>query len=83
MSSCVNSAASISRPASWGWLRCAAPSFVPPSAIAAAIFYLVAGVEHVKTRERGRSETIAMISDLFIAAVLAVFAVGIVVRGPP
>ena len=59
-----------------------APSFVPPSAIAAAIFYLVAGVEHVKTRDRDRPETIAMISDLFIAVVLGVFAVGTLLLRP-
>jgi hypothetical protein len=51
----------------------AAPSFVMPCAIGAAIFYLVAGVEHMKSKARGRNENIAMTSDLFLAFVLAAF----------
>jgi hypothetical protein len=47
-------------------------SFLLPSAIYAAIFYGAAGVVHVTTHDRSRNETIAMVSDLFIAAVLAI-----------
>ena len=57
-----------------------APSFVLPSAIAAAIFYAVAGVEHVKSGAHERNERIALVSDLFIALVLAVFVAATVLR---
>ena len=50
-----------------------APSFVLPVAISATIFYGVAGVRHVTERGRSSNETIAMLSDLFIFAVLAAF----------
>ena len=46
-------------------------SFLLPSAIYAAIFYGVASVVHVTARDRSRNENIAMVSDLFIAVVLA------------
>ena len=50
-----------------------APSFVLPVAVSAAIFYGVAGARHVAERSRSKNETVAMISDLFIFAVLAFF----------
>jgi hypothetical protein len=49
------------------------PSFVLPSAIAAAIFYGVAGAQHVARKERNLNETVAMASDLFVFLVLAAF----------
>jgi hypothetical protein len=49
----------------------AARSFVLPSAIAAAIFYGLAGFRHVTRKARNRNENIAMVSDLFAFAVLA------------
>ena len=52
-----------------------APSFVPPVAISAGIFYGVAGIRHVQEPSRSLNETVAMVSDLFIAAVLAAFVV--------
>lgn len=52
------------------------PSFVLPTAIASGIFYAVAGIEHVRSRHRGRNETIAMVSDFFVAIILLGFAVG-------
>jgi hypothetical protein len=51
----------------------AAPSFVLPSAITAAIFYGVAGFRHLAREARNRNENIAMVSDLFAFAVLAAF----------
>ncbi len=54
----------------------AAPSFVTPSALGAAIFYAVAAAEHVKAKHRNRNETIALVSDVFMAVVLAGFALG-------
>ena len=49
------------------------PTFVLPVAISAGIFYGVAGMRHVAARARSRNETIAMVSDLFIFAVLLVY----------
>jgi hypothetical protein len=51
-----------------------APSFVLPVAISAAIFYGVAGIRHVAERGRSRNETIALVSDLWMFALLATFA---------
>ena len=51
----------------------AAPSFALPSAIAAAIFYGVAGFLHLARKARDRNENIAMVSDLFALVVLAAF----------
>jgi hypothetical protein len=56
-----------------GLLSLAAPSFVLPAALYAAIFYGAAGVGHVLQRDRSANETIAMASDLFVFAVLAIF----------
>jgi len=52
------------------------PTFVLPSAIGSGLFYLVAGIEHLKTKRRGTNETVAMGSDLFAALVLIAYAVG-------
>jgi hypothetical protein len=49
------------------------PGFVVPVAISACIFYGVAGIRHVAEPHRSRNETIAMVSDLFLFVVLAVF----------
>ena len=46
--------------------------FVLPSAIYAAVFYGAAGVTHVMGQHRSRNENIAMVSDFFIAVVLAI-----------
>jgi hypothetical protein len=51
----------------------AAPSFVLPTAIAAAIFYGVAGFRHLARKAGNRNENIAMVSDLFAFVVLAAF----------
>ena len=49
----------------------ARPDFVLPAAISAAIFYGAAGIGHVAERHRSANGTIAMVSDLFVGAVLA------------
>ena len=56
-----------------GLLSLAAPSFILPAALYAAIFYGAAGVGHVLQRDRSANEAIAMASDLFVFAVLAIF----------
>ncbi len=58
-----------------GVLSLAMPGFVLPVAISAAIFYGVAGVRHVAAAHRTSNESIAMVSDLFIAMILAVVVV--------
>lgn len=52
-----------------------APTFVLPVAIWAGLFYGAAGVAHVAERDRSRNEILAMVSDLFIALMLAVFTI--------
>ena len=58
-----------------------APSFVTPAALGAAIFYAVAAIEHLKAPHRARNETIALVSDVFVALVLAAFLAGQAARG--
>lgn len=66
----ANLAAGVIGTASIAW-----PDFVLPAAIWGAIFLGAAGVMHVRRKGRSRSETIAMASDLFVALVLAGYAV--------
>ena len=47
----------------WEW--------VVPAAIAGGLFYGLAGIKHVLKGDRNTTETIAMVSDLFIFLVLA------------
>jgi hypothetical protein len=58
-----------------GLLSLAAPSFVLPAALYAAIFYGAAGIGHVLGRDRSTHENIAMASDLFVCVVLAIFVI--------
>jgi hypothetical protein len=58
-----------------GIFSLAMPGFVMPVAITAGIFYGVAGFHQFAERDRNRNETIAMISDLFVFLVLAVYIV--------
>ena len=52
------------------------PTFVLPAAIAGGLFYGAAGLQHVLNRERTTKETIAMASDIFAFAMLAIFVIG-------
>jgi len=54
-----------------GLLSLRKPSFVLPVAIAAGIFYGVAGVRHVARPGKSHKEKIAMVTDLFVSMVLA------------
>jgi hypothetical protein len=49
-----------------------APSWVLPVAAAAAIFYGLAGINHLLHGHSNKLQTVAMVSDLFAAMVLAV-----------
>lgn len=58
--------------ATLGLIAVAAPGFVLPAAVAGGVFYGSAGIRHIRTPEKTRNETIAMTTDLWAAAVLAV-----------
>jgi hypothetical protein len=58
-----------------GILSLLRPDFVLPVAIAAAIFYGVAGVRHAAERTRNAKENVAMASDLLAFLVLAAYSV--------
>lgn len=51
------------------------PMFALPSAIIGAIVYAVAGTRHATATGRSASETAAMVSDLSVASILALYAV--------
>jgi hypothetical protein len=64
-----------------GLLSLATPSFVLPTAIGAGIFYAFAGLEHIRADHRNQNESVAMVSDIFVAAVLLGFAIVTVAIG--
>ena len=49
------------------------PDFILPVALAAAIFYGLAGFRHALETGRSRNETVAMAGDLFVFVVLAAY----------
>jgi hypothetical protein len=49
------------------------PAWVLPTGIVGTIFYGLAGINHVTHKHRNNLENVAMMSDLFVAAVLLVF----------
>jgi len=49
------------------------PSFVLPAAVAAAVFFGIAGIRHATDRCRTRNQNIAMISNLFVSLVLVTY----------
>jgi hypothetical protein len=51
------------------------PDFILPIALAAAIFYGIAGFRHLLETDRSLNETVAMGSDLFVFIVLAAYVV--------
>ncbi len=52
-----------------------APSFVLPVAIAGAIFYGVAGAQHVTQKDKSGNESLAMATDILAFVVLAAYVV--------
>ena len=48
-----------------------APAWLPAAALAGAIFHSFAGANHALQPHRNRQENVAMVSDLWIAVVLA------------
>jgi hypothetical protein len=51
----------------------AKPGFTLPVAIAATVFYGIAGIRHAMDKGRTSKQTIAMISDLFVSLVLLAY----------
>jgi len=49
------------------------PAWVPATAMAGAIFYGLAGFQHIKNKATTSAEIAAMVSDLGIAAILAIY----------
>lgn len=47
--------------------------WIVPAAIAGCAFYLLAGIKHVMNRERTSVETIPLVSDIAMAALLIVY----------
>jgi hypothetical protein len=48
------------------------PGWDRPAALAGAIFYALAGVNHARETDRNRHETVAMVSDLLLAVLIGV-----------
>ena len=47
--------------------------WIAPTAIVGGLFYGLAGIKHLVKGDRNATENIAMVSDLFIAIVLAIY----------
>ena len=58
-----------------GLLSVSFASFTLPISISAAVFYGVGGVRYAFERDRSFNENIAVVSDLFLFVVLAIFVV--------
>lgn len=54
-----------------GILSLAAPSWVTPAAMLGGIYYGLAGINHCFHKGRNELQNVALLSDLFAAAVLA------------
>jgi hypothetical protein len=52
------------------------PAWIMPAAVAAAIFFGLAGVKHVANKGKNRLEMFATVSDLWAALVFALFIIG-------
>ena len=57
-----------------------APRWLTPGAVAGAIFYGLAGANHLVTKHRDRLENIALLSDLFACGILCAYCLAVVGR---
>jgi len=57
-----------------------AATWIIPSALAGSIFYGLAGCNHMRSKHRNRLQNLAMISDLWMCAVLGAFFVAVQLR---
>jgi hypothetical protein len=55
-----------------GIVAIAQAGWVAPAALAGAIFYTLDGLNHLRDKQRTRLQTVAMVSNLFVAIVLIV-----------
>ncbi len=62
-----------------GMLALVNSGWIVPAAIAGGVFYGLASLRHVRNRDRTRTETIAMVSGLFAAGVIAAWLVAVLV----
>jgi hypothetical protein len=56
------------------------PSWILPAAVSGGVFYGLAGMKHALTRDRRPLRNVAMVSDLFVFAVLGGYLAGIALR---
>ena len=54
--------------------------WLTPAALAGTIFYGLAGVQHLVTKNRNRLENVAMLSDLFACSILSAYCLAVVAR---
>ena len=54
--------------------------WIAPAAIVGGLFYGLAGIKHLVKGDRNATENIAMVSDLFIAVVIAIYLAFILLR---
>lgn len=58
-----------------GLLSLLLPAWILPAAVAAGLFYALAGVRHVSKKNKNAKELMATVTDLFVAVALLAFAV--------
>jgi hypothetical protein len=63
-----------------GCLSLANPRWIVLTAIVGGLFYGLAGIKHLTNSDRNATESIAMISDLFIFVVLALYLAALALR---
>ena len=63
-----------------GGLSLVNPNWTIPAAIVGGLFYGLAGIKHLTNSERNATENVAMISDLFIFVVLALYLAAVALR---
>jgi hypothetical protein len=56
-----------------GLLSILEPSFILPSAIAAALFYGIAGIRHATDKSRNPNQNLAMITDLLVSVIFMAY----------
>jgi hypothetical protein len=59
-----------------GLASLAVPTWLVPAALVGGLYYGLAGIGHAFNPERNAKEQIALVSDLLILALLAVFVIG-------
>jgi len=55
-----------------------APHWLTPAAVAGAVFYGLAGANHLVTKNRTRLQNVAMLSDLFACGILGAYCMAVV-----